>query len=81
MFREFSNPGEHIFQEATFLACSYHRDGQFVEGFRVLGHGIGQAGTIADLCPDILQHGRKSRYSCLTFDNFEAAQQGHAGVE
>ena len=72
---------EHVFEEAAFLAGADHADGQLVEGLRVLGHRLGQAGAVGDLGADLAEHLGQGRLRALPFEDVEAAQQRHAGVQ
>ena len=78
---EVGDAAEHVFEEAAFLAGADHADGQFVEGARMLGHGVGQAGAVGDLGADLAQDLRQRGLGALPFENFQAAQQRHAGVQ
>src|SRR5207248_1290261 len=51
---EAGDAGQHVFEEAAFLAGVDHADGQLGEGLGVLGYGVGEAGAVGDLGFDFL---------------------------
>ena len=81
MLGEIGDAAEHVFEKAAFLAGADHAHGQLIEGPRVLGQRLGQAGAVGDAGPDFAQDFRQSRLQPLALENVEAAQERHAGAQ